>query len=93
MIRDQALFAGGLLVERQRAVGEIPPAGLAKELGAEAYVPDSGEYFIAAACTLLAYRQPPNMTTSDATGREACWVWRARTNTPLQALTRSIGLV
>ena len=91
MIRDQALFAGGLLVERQGGPSVKPyqPAGLAKELGAEAYVPDSGENLYRRSLYTYWKRtvSPPNMTTFDATGREACWVREARTNTPLQALT------
>jgi hypothetical protein len=92
MIRDQALFASGLLVERQGGPSVKPyqPAGLGKDLGAETpYVQDTGTNLYRRSLYTYWKRTvaPPNMLTFDASGREACWVREARTNTPLQALT------
>ncbi len=90
-IRDQALAASGLLVERTGGPSVKPyqPAGLWKELsGGKDYEPDRG---------LKLYRRglytfwkrtvtPPGMLTFDASMRETCVVRETRTNTPLQAL-------
>jgi hypothetical protein len=91
MIRDQALAASGLLVEK---VGGPPvkpyqPAGLWQELqGGEGYKEDSGEGLYRR--SLYSYWRrtvaPPNMTTFDSPTRETCVVRENRTNTPLQAL-------
>jgi hypothetical protein len=91
MVRDQALFASGLLVERLRGPSVKPyqPAGLVKELtGTEDYVPDHGENLYRRSLYTLWKRTvpPPGMMTFDAAGREACVVRETRTNTPLQAL-------
>jgi hypothetical protein len=90
-IRDQALFASGLLVERQGGPSVKPyqPAGLWKELtGGEDYVPDSGENLYRRSLYTFWKRTiaPPTMMTFDAAGRETCVVRETRTNTPLQAL-------
>ncbi len=91
MIRDQALAASGLLVEK---VGGPPvkpyqPAGLWQELqGGEGYKEDSGEGLYRR--SLYSYWRrtvaPPNMITFDSPTRETCVVRENRTNTPLQAL-------
>ncbi len=97
VLRDQALFAAGLLVERLGGPPVYPyqPPGLWEEVGSES-----------AAFTANAYRQshgedlwrrslygfrkrsvpPPAMALFDAPSRETCAVARLRTNTPLQAL-------
>ena len=91
MIRDQALAASGLLVEK---VGGPPvkpyqPAGLWQELqGGAGYKEDEGEGLYRR--SLYSYWRrtvaPPNMVTFDAPTRETCVIRENRTNTPLQAL-------
>jgi hypothetical protein len=90
-IRDQALHASGLLVERQGGPSVKPyqPAGLWKELtGGEDYEPDTGESLYRRSLYTFWKRTiaPPTMMTFDAAGRETCVVRETRTNTPLQAL-------
>jgi hypothetical protein len=92
VVRDQALFAGGLLVEKVGGPSVKPyqPAGLWKELsGADDYTPDAGEGLYRRSLYTYWKRTapPPVMATFDAAGRETCWVRESRTNTPLQALT------
>ncbi len=91
MVRDQALFASGLLVEKRGgpSVKPYPPAGLWKELsGADDYVADNGPGLYRR--SLYSYWKrtspPPVLAAFDAAGREICWVRESRTNTPLQAL-------
>ncbi|HEY2911199.1 MAG TPA: DUF1553 domain-containing protein, partial [Gemmataceae bacterium] len=91
MVRDQALFASGLLVEKQGGPSVKPyqPAGLWKELsGADDYVADHGPGLYRR--SLYSYWKrtspPPVLAAFDAAGREICWVRESRTNTPLQAL-------
>ena len=91
MIRDQALAASGLLVERigGPSVRPYQPAGLWKELtGAEDYRPDAGPGLYRRSLYTFWKRTvaPPSMITFDAAGRETCTVREVRTNTPLQAL-------
>jgi hypothetical protein len=91
MIRDQALFAGGLLVEQQGGPSVRPyqPAGLWDELsGTGDYVPDTGEKLYRRGLYTYWKRTapPPGLSAFDATARETCWVRETRTNTPLQAL-------
>jgi Protein of unknown function (DUF1553)/Protein of unknown function (DUF1549)/Concanavalin A-like lectin/glucanases superfamily len=91
MIRDQALAASGLLVERfgGPSVRPYQPPGLWKELtGADEYVPDRGEGRYRRGLYTFWKRTvaPPAMLTFDAAGRETCTVRETRTNTPLQAL-------
>ena len=97
MIRDSALFAGGLLVER---IGGPPvkpyqPEGLWKEVGsdfeafsANAYRRDTGESLYRRTMYTFWKRTlpPPSLAIFDAPSREFCVVRRSRTNTPLQAL-------
>jgi hypothetical protein len=91
-IRDQALAASGLLVEKLGGPSVKPyqPPGLWKELtGAEEYVQDHGENLYRRSLYTFWKRTvaPPAMLTFDAAGRETCIVRETRTNTPLQALT------
>jgi Protein of unknown function (DUF1553)/Protein of unknown function (DUF1549)/Planctomycete cytochrome C len=96
MLRDQALFAGGLLVETVGGPSVKPPqpAGLWE---AVAYTDSNTAHFNADTSVEKIHRRsfytfwkrtspPPQMTTFDAPSREACQVRRERTNTPLQAL-------
>jgi len=92
MIRDQALLAGGLLVETQGGPSVMPyqPDGLWQELAGEsvAYAQDSGNNLYRRSMYTFWKRTiaPPTMMTFDAAGRETCVVRETRTNTPLQAL-------
>ncbi|MBL8215254.1 MAG: DUF1553 domain-containing protein [Bryobacterales bacterium] len=92
MIRDQALFASGLLVERMGGPSVKPyqPAGLWQELsGGRGYVTDKGEGLYRRSLYTYWKRTvaPPSMITFDSPTRESCIVRETRTNTPLQALT------
>ena len=93
MIRDQALFVSGLLVERLGGPSVKPyqPEGLYKDMafaGLTGYVRDKGEGLWRRSLytywkrTVLA----PNMQVFDATAREYCRVRASSTNTPLQSL-------
>jgi hypothetical protein len=90
MVRDQALAAAGMLVEKigGPSVKPYQPAGLWKELGGEDYKPDTGEGLYRRSLYTFWKRTapPPSMVNFDAAGREACTVRENRTNTPLQAL-------
>jgi hypothetical protein len=90
MVRDQALAAAGLLVEKigGPSVKPYQPAGLWKELGGEDYKQDNGEGLYRRSLYTFWKRTapPPSMVNFDAAGREACTVRENRTNTPLQAL-------
>lgn len=90
MVRDQALYAGGLLVERLGGPSVKPyqPDGLWKELADTEYVQDTGESLYRRSLYTYFKRTvaPPAMMTFDAAGRETCVVRETRTNTPLQAL-------
>jgi hypothetical protein len=90
MIRDNALFASGLLVPR---VGGPPvkpyqPAGLWEEKSGAKYDRDVGEGSHRRSLYTFWKRTspPPAMVTLDAAKREVCVVKRATTSTPLQAL-------
>lgn len=91
MIRDQALFASGLLVEKigGPSVRPYQPPGLAKELtGTEDYVQDHGAGLYRRSLYTFWKRTiaPPTLMNFDAANRETCVVRETRTNTPLQAL-------
>jgi hypothetical protein len=90
MIRDQALAASGLLVERPGGPSVRPyqPPNLWKDLTEEKYVQDHGEALYRRSLYTFWKRTiaPPAMLTFDAAGRETCVVRVSRTNTPLQAL-------
>ncbi len=92
MLRDQALFVSGLLVEKQGGPSVKPyqPGGLWKELsGGADYTPDHGEALYRRSLYTFWKRSvaPPSLAAFDAAGRESCVVREMRTNTPLQALT------
>jgi mono/diheme cytochrome c family protein len=93
MVRDQALFAGGLLVERVGgpSVKPFQPPGLWEEVSVNrsaTYVPDSGDGLRRRSLYTFWKRTcpPPALAVFDAPDREFCVVRRSRTNTPLQAL-------
>ena len=90
-LRDSALLASGLLVEKVGGPSVKPwqQPGLVGETGASGgYDADTGEG--AHRRSLYTYRKrtvpPPTMLTFDAGSREACQPRRGATNTPLQAL-------
>lgn len=91
-IRDQALAVSGLLTEKLGGPSVKPyqPAGLWKEIATvgvydQSHGPDlyRRSLYTYGKRTVTA----PTMATFDGTAREFCTVRRARTNTPLQALT------
>jgi mono/diheme cytochrome c family protein len=92
MIRDQALFAAGLLVEKigGPSVKPYQPAGLWKELSMQDmdYLQGKGEDLYRRSLYTFWKRTvaPPQMINFDSANREACVVRETRTNTPLQAL-------
>ncbi len=90
MIRDQALAASGLLVERVGGPSVRPyqPPGLWKDLNGQTYKPDSGPGLYRRSLYTFWKRTvaPPAMVAFDASTRETCTVRETRTNTPLQAL-------
>ncbi len=96
VVRDQALFVSGLLVERQGGPSVKPPqpAGLWEAVGYTAsntarFTPDAGHEKVHRRSVYTFWKRtapPPQMSALDAPSREACTVRRERTNTPLQAL-------
>jgi len=91
MIRDQALAASGLLVEKFGGPSVKPPQppGLWQELaGGAGYKSDEGDGRYRRSVYTYWRRtiQPPSMITFDSPTRETCSVRETRTNTPLQAL-------
>ncbi len=91
-VRDQALAAAGLLVERQGGPSVKPyqPDGLWKDVATIAdYEQDHGADLYRRSLYTYFKRTvaPPGMAVFDAAGRETCVVRTGRTNTPLQALT------
>jgi hypothetical protein len=95
-VRDQALFLGGMLVERVGGPSVKPPqpSGLWEAVGytdsnTAKFTADSGAEKVHRRSMYTFWKRtspPPQMTTLDAPSREACLVRRERTNTPLQAL-------
>ncbi len=90
-IRDQALYAAGLLEEKVGGPSVKPyqPAGLWEELSnAGAYQHDHGGELYRRSLYTFWKRTigPPAMLTFDSAARETCVVRQNRTNTPLQAL-------
>jgi hypothetical protein len=96
IVRDQAFFLGGLLIERVGGPSVKPPqpAGLWEAVG---YTDSNTARFTADHGAEKVHRRsfytfwkrtspPPQMTALDAPSRESCQVRRERTNTPLQAL-------
>ena len=94
MLRDSALEASGLLVEKigGPSVKPYQPPGLWEEVAmpesnTKTYVPDKGEGLYRRSVYTFWKRgsMPPGMEAFDATSREVVCTRRARTNTPLQA--------
>ena len=92
MIRDQALFAAGLLSKKMYGSPTRPPRpklGLKAAFGGSTDWTDSeGEdRYRRGVYTEWRRSMPyPSMATFDAPNREVCTVRRSQTNTPLQAL-------
>ncbi|MDX1944411.1 MAG: PSD1 and planctomycete cytochrome C domain-containing protein [Pirellulaceae bacterium] len=95
VIRDSALFASGLLVEKAGGKGVKPyqPEGIWEAVGFRSsntvnYKQDTGDALHRRTLYTFWKRTaaPPSLMTLDAPSREACVVRRSRTNTPLQAL-------
>ncbi|MCE2883298.1 MAG: DUF1553 domain-containing protein [Planctomycetaceae bacterium] len=90
-LRDAALLAAGLLVEKVGGPSVKPwqQPGLVSDAGGPGgYTPDTGD--AAHRRSLYTYRKrtvpPPTMLAFDAGSRESCMPRRSATNTPLQAL-------
>jgi uncharacterized protein DUF1549/uncharacterized protein DUF1553/concanavalin A-like lectin/glucanase superfamily protein/cytochrome c len=93
MIRDQALFVSGLLVEKLGGPSVKPyqPDGLYKDMafsGLTGYDRDEGEGLWRRSLYTFWKRTvlSPTMRVFDASAREYCTVRDTRTNTPLQSL-------
>ena len=96
MLRDQALFVSGLLVEKIGGPGVKPPQpdGLWFAVGYSGsntvrFKQDAGSEKVHRRTVYTFIKRtapPPQMSTFDAPSRETCSVRRERTNTPLQAL-------
>lgn len=94
MIRDNALFVSGLLVDKVGGPSVKPyqPPGLWAETtsgqGLTKYIPDTGENLYRRSLYTFWKRTvpPPSMMTFDAASRDDCTVKRQKTSTPLQAL-------
>jgi hypothetical protein len=92
MLRDQALAASGLLVERLGGPSVKPyqPAGLWEEIamGRPRYDQGKGDDLYRRSLYTFWKRTvpPPAMVTFDASDRSVCSVKRQSTSTPLQAL-------
>ena len=93
-LRDQALFASGLMVNKTGGPSVRPymPEGVWDETSRYGdlrnYKNDKGEALYRRTMYTIWKRTaaPPTMLLFDAPNREACSVKRSRTNTPLQAL-------
>jgi hypothetical protein len=91
VIRDQALSASGLLVEKLGGPSVKPyqPPGLWQELASGGgYTQDKGEGLYRRSLYTYWKRTvtPPFMANFDSPNREVCTVFEGRTDTPLQAL-------
>jgi hypothetical protein len=91
MLRDQALFVGGLLVEKQGGPSVYPyqPEGLWNEaMGRPRYPRSKGPDLYRRGLYTFWKRTapPPNMVAFDAADRSVCSAKRQSTSTPLQAL-------
>ena len=92
VLRDQALFAGGLLSSKLYGKPVRPPKpdlGLSTAFGrGNDWIPSTGEdRYRRAIYTEIRRNSPyPSFATFDAPNREVCTLRRGRTNTPLQAL-------
>ncbi|HXH62463.1 MAG TPA: DUF1553 domain-containing protein, partial [Fimbriimonadaceae bacterium] len=95
VIRDQALYVSGLLVERLGGPSVYPymPPGIWDEtnfygnLRDYKHATDDGLYRRSLYTIWKRTAAPPNMLLFDVPSRETCTVNRPRTDTPLQALT------
>lgn len=95
IVRDSALAASGLLVERLGGPSVRPymPAGVWDEtskygnLRNYQHDKDEGRYRRSLYTIWKRTAAPPTMLLFDAPNREVCTVKRSRTNTPLQALS------
>lgn len=96
VIRDSALNVSGLMVEKfgGKSVKPYQPEGIWEAVGflgsnTREFKQDSGEALYRRSLYTFWKRTapPPSLLTFDAPSRETCTVRRARTNTPLQALT------
>jgi hypothetical protein len=89
MIRDNALFACGLLNTEigGKSIKPYQPPGL-WEINNTTYVPDTGKAVYRRSLYVIVKRSVPNPTlaTFDAPSRSYCVIRRQKTNTPLQAL-------
>ncbi len=92
MVRDQALFLGGLLSPKIGGSSVKPPrpsSGLSAAFGSSIdwQTSDGEDSFRRGLYTEWRRTSPyPSMSTFDAPNREVCTLRRNRTNTPLQAL-------
>ncbi|MDA8632741.1 DUF1553 domain-containing protein [Verrucomicrobiales bacterium] len=91
VIRDQALFVSGLLKEELGgpSVSPYQPTNLWAEMSmGMKYRQSKGDDLYRRSLYTIWKRTvaPPTMAVFDSADREACWVNRKETNTPLQAL-------
>lgn len=92
VVRDQALFAAGLLVEKTGGPSVKPyqPAGLWEELTMQGLNYEQSKAADLYRRSLYTFWKrtvaPPLMANFDSALRESCVVRETRTNTPLQAL-------
>ena len=90
MVRDNALFIGGLLVPKigGPSVKPYQPLGLWREKSGRKYEPDKGEGLYRRSLYTYWKRTspPPSMMLFDAAKRDVCVAKRQTTNTPMQAL-------
>jgi hypothetical protein len=95
VIRDQALEFAGLLKEKLGGPSVYPyqPAGIWDETNNYGnmrnymHAKDDGLYRRSLYTIWKRTAAPPNMTLFDVPSREVCVIMRARTDTPMQALT------
>ena len=90
MLRDNALAASGLLVQKigGPSVKPYQPEGVWEETAGSKYEPDKGDSLYRRSLYTFWKRTAPHpmMTTFDAAERNNCTVRRQTTSTPLQAL-------
>ena len=90
MIRDNALYVSGLLVDKVggSSVKPYQPAGLWKEKSGRTFEHDKGDGLYRRSLYTFWKRTspPPSLMIFDAAKRDVCVVKRRETNTPMQAL-------